>query len=203
MNVKVVIPWREDASRKPGFDWVCDYYRHRLGSSSVYVSESPPGPFNRSAAINSGVMKFPNHKIVISDADCFICNHGLIRALDEVDDSEMVIPHNRFVPSNLRQKNKLLRTDPSIPVRANWWKNRRQRRCAQAGIWVVTYDFFAKNKMDERFKGWGCEDTEYLRRVQSRRFAGPLYHILHKRPSKKYYKRNRQLASSIQAEVKE
>ena len=65
MKVKVVIPWREDASRKPGFEWLVKYYEHRLGAGSVHVSSSPPGPFNRSAAINSGVRLFPGHKIVI------------------------------------------------------------------------------------------------------------------------------------------
>lgn len=199
VKTKVIIPWREDESRKPGFEWLLKYYEHRLGAGSVYVSPSPTGPFNRSAAINAGIRQFPGHRIVISDADCFICNHGLNRALVEVDDSEMVIPHNQFVPCNRTQKQWLLAKDPREPVRANWWKNRRQRRCAQSGIWVVTYDFFMSSPMDERFAGWGCEDTEFLRRRPSRRFNGPLYHILHKRPSKKHFRRNKKLAREIRA----
>ena len=199
MKVKVVIPWREDASRTPGFEWLVKYYEHRLGAGSVHVSPSPPGPFNRSAAINAGVRQFSDHKIVISDADCFICNHGLKRAIDEVDDNEMVIPHNRFVPGNYRQKQWLLNKDPTEPVRANWWKKRRQRRCAQSGIWVVTYDFFMAGPMDERFIGWGCEDTEFLRRRKTRRFNGPLYHIWHKRPSKRQFRRNKRLTRDIRA----
>lgn len=192
-KVKVVIPWRADASRKPGFDWVCAYYRSRLGSDCIHVSPSPAGPFNRSAAINAGVCQFPDHKIIIADADCFICDFGLKRALNEVTNDLMIIPHNRFVPCNFRQKYRLLKHDPTLPVRANWWKTRRQRRSAGAGIWVVTHDFFMESPMDERFIGWGCEDTEYVSRSNSLRFGGPLYHILHARPNKKHFKRNKRL----------
>lgn len=199
MKVKVVIPYRENASRIAGFNWLLGYYKHRLGNDAICVSPSPPGPFNRSAAINAGVRQFPNCKIVISDADCFVCNHGLNRAIAEVTDNEMLIPHDRFVPSTRSQKNRLLKKDPKEPVRANWWKNRRQKRCAQSGVWVVTHDFYMAGVMDERFVGWGCEDTEFLHRRPSKRFAGPLYHIWHARPSKKHFAKNKKLSCEIKA----
>ena len=33
--------------------------------------------------------------------------------------------------------------------------------------------------MDERFEGWDCEDTEFLRRISWPRLPGPLFHIWH------------------------
>jgi len=198
--VKVVIPWMPNPSRKAGFDWVCAYYRHRLGNDSVHVQEQKPGkPFNRSRVINAAVAQFPGCKIIISDADCFICDHALKRAVAEVTDEEMLIPHNRFCPTTVQQKTWLLQRDPKSKVRANWFAATR-RRMAQAGIWVVTHAFFMDAPMDERFEGWGCEDTEFLRRTATRRFKGPLYHIHHKRPSKSRFKANRKLHERIKKE---
>ena len=199
-KVKVVIPWLPNKSREPGFKWVCDYYRHRLGKDSVHVEIANTSPFNRSQVINAAVSKFPGHKIVISDADCFICDHGLARAVREVNDDEMLIPHNCFCPTSRVQKQWILKQDPKNKVTAKWFRKRRKRR-AQAGIWVVTYDFFMDAPMDERFIGWGCEDTEFLRRTATRRFGGPLYHIHHKRPSKRYFMRNKKLHRAIKKEA--
>jgi len=47
--------------------------------------------------------------------------------------------------------------------------------------------------MDERFQGWGCEDTEFLRRIPWRRWPGPLFHIWHAKASKERFERNRRL----------
>ena len=199
--VKVVIPWMPNKSRQAGFDWVCEYYRHRLGSDSVHVElQSSKKPFNRSRTINRAVARFPGCKIVISDADCFLCDHALLRAVDEVDDEMMLIPHNRFCPTSVEQKQWILERNPAEKVTARWFLKTR-RRPAQAGIWVVTHDFFMDAPMDERFEGWGCEDTEFLRRTATRRFSGPLYHIHHKRPSKRHFMRNKKLHRAIRKEV--
>lgn len=199
--VKVIIPWMPNKSRQAGFEWVCAYYRHRLGNESVHVElQSSKKPFNRSRVINRAISRFPNHKIVISDADCFICDHALRRAIAEVDDEAMIIPHSRFCPTSKRQKSWVLDRDPSEKVTARWFLGNR-RRPAQAGIWVVTHDFFMDAPMDERFHGWGCEDTEFLRRTATIRFGGPLYHIHHKRPSKKHFMRNKKLHRQIRKEV--
>ena len=196
MKVKVVMPWRPSASRLPGFEWVCGYYKHRLGSDCIHISPGPKGPFNRAKAINDGVRQYPGHVIIIGDADCFLCDSLLQRAIDEIDDYQMIIPHNRFCKTTPSQKRWLLGRSPEQPVSDRWFRKRRSRM-AQAGIWVVTHDFFMDDPMDERFHGWGCEDTEYLRRVESRRLRGTLFHIHHKRPSKRYYRRNKNLHRSI------
>ena len=198
-HVKVVIPWREDESRLPGFNWVCEYYKHRFGPNCLCISPSPEGPFNRAAAINAGVRQFPGHTVFIADADCFLCDHAINRSVEEVPDDKVLIPHSYFVPGNVRQKRKLINEqDPKELVRANWWRTRRKLRYkAPAGIWVVNADFFLEDPLDERFVGWGCEDTEFLTRVPFTRLPGPLYHIVHKRPNEKYVKRNKRLKARL------
>jgi hypothetical protein len=48
-------------------------------------------------------------------------------------------------------------------------------------------------RFEERFEGWGCEDTECLRRIPWRRLPGPLFHVWHSKASKERFERNRRL----------
>ncbi len=47
------------------------------------------------------------------------------------------------------------------------------------------------------FEGWGCEDTEFLRRIPLRRLPGPLFHIWHAKASKERFARNRRLLRGV------
>jgi hypothetical protein len=61
-------------------------------------------------------------------------------------------------------------------VSGKLYRHQRTRACP-GGLWVVHADLFQRHCMDERFHGWGCEDTEFLRRIPWRRLPGPLFHI--------------------------
>lgn len=192
-DIKVVIPWRPHPSRERGLAWVSEYYRHRLGEDCVHVEvDDSDRPFNRSKTINQGVLKFPDATVVIGDADCIICDHSLRRAVSEVDD-RMIVPHNSYCKTTPAQAEQLLCMDPKARVSGKMFRRRRSKR-ANAGIWVVRASLFLEHMMDEEFEGWGCEDTEFLTRMPiAPRFNGPLFHIWHKRPSKKHYRKNRRM----------
>lgn len=72
--------------------------------------------------------------------------------------------------------------------------HRKQRTAAcPGGIWVVRSDLFLQYKMDERFLGWGCEDTELLRRIPRIRLSGPMFHIWHGKASRQHLQVNKRL----------
>lgn len=197
MTVKVVIPWRPEPTREPPFDWVCAYYRHRLGDDCVHVEvDESDGPFNRAKIINRGVARFPDAKIVISDADCFICDHSLFRAIREVD-RKLLIPHGRRYYMTKGQARQILARDPARAIGGQMFRQHRAK-AAIGGIWVIRADVFLKKPMDERFEGWGFEDVEFYRRVPRVRYKrSPLYHIWHEPASRAYRERNRALFENI------
>jgi predicted glycosyltransferase involved in capsule biosynthesis len=90
------------------------------------------------------------------------------------------------------QSRRVLRWNPADPVPGKLYRNQRTRACP-GGLWIVHADLFNAHRMDERFEGWGCEDTEFLRRIPWRRLPGPLFHIWHAKASKEALGRNRRL----------
>src|SRR5690606_32660056 len=75
---------------------------------------------------------------------------------------------------------------------------RKQRtRAAPGGMWVVREEFFLRYKMDERFCGWGGEDTELLGRIPRIRLSGPLFHLWHAPADRSNLRRNRRLLGRI------
>lgn len=195
-EVKVVIPWRPEPSREAGLRWVSEYYRHRLGQDCVHIEvDDSSRPFNRSKTINRGVAKFPDATVVIGDADCIICNKALQVAVAEADD-KMIIPHDSFCRTTRAQGKWILSKDPREPVSCKWLRSRRSKP-ATGGLWVIRASLFLDHLMDERFQGWGSEDTEFLRRVPIDRRKGPLFHIWHVKASKRHFRRNKRLSAMI------
>jgi hypothetical protein len=104
----------------------------------------------------------------------------------------MILPHNSVCRMNRDQSRRILRWNPADPISGKLYRDQRTRACP-GGLWVVHADLFQRHRMDERFEGWGCEDTEFLRRIPWRRLPGPLFHIWHAKASKERLKRNRRL----------
>lgn len=105
---------------------------------------------------------------------------------------KMVLPHNSVCRMTREQSRRILRWNPADPVPGKLYRNQRTRACP-GGLWIVHADLFNAYRMDERFEGWGCEDTEFLRRIPWRRLPGPLSHIWHAKASKESLRRNRRL----------
>ena len=194
-KIRVVIPWRHCETRVQGREWVTSWYEKLLGKDCIHFQEdNSDSPFSRSITINKGVEAVNSDIIVIADADCLICDYSLKRAVNEVTSEKMIVPHNSFCITNQQQANWILNQPPSSTrVSGRWFRGKRKRR-ANGGIWVVTKNLFLEHKVDERFVGWGCEDTELLNRIPYYRFNGPIFHIFHaKKQSKRYWKRNKRL----------
>jgi hypothetical protein len=194
LPIRVIIPWRTEPTRQAGFEWLLRYYLHRFGDGSVHVQmDDGRGPFNKSRLINDAVGLFPGHVCVISDADAFICDWTLREALRLAGTgNKLILPHYSVCRMTRDQSRRVLRWDPADPVSGKLYRHQRTRACP-GGLWVVHADLFNRHRMDERFEGWGCEDTEFLRRIPWRRLPGPLFHIWHAKASKERLKRNRQL----------
>lgn len=76
----------------------------------------------------------------------------------------MILPYNSVCRMTSDQSRRVLRWNPGDPVsgklyRSQWTNN------SLGGLWVVHADPFNRHRMDERFQGWGCEDTELPRRI--------------------------------------
>jgi len=178
----------------PGFEWRVRYYSHRFGIDAVHIeTDDTDCPFNKSRLINRAMAQYAGHVCVITDADAFICDWTLREAIRLAGTgANMVLPHNSVCRMTREQSRRVLRWNPADPVPGKLYRNQRTRACP-GGLWVVQADLFNRHRMDERFEGWGCEDTEFLRRIPWRRLPGPLFHIWHAKASKERFEWNRRL----------
>lgn len=171
------------------------YYAARFGESNVIVREDDSQrPFNKSRMMNDGVRLCGLDSVVIlADADCFVCDWSLKRAIEiAADGDQLVVPHSSVCRMTRAQSRRVMKWVPSDRISGKLYRDQRRPACP-GGLWVVRADLFQTYRMDERFEGWGGEDTEFLRRIPHRRIGGPLFHLWHTKAPKVYLRRNRKL----------
>src|SRR5690606_29913306 len=154
-------------------------------------------PFNKSRAVNTSVAHWPEHVCVIADADVLICDWSLRQAIQlAATHDRLYLPHNSVCRMTKVQSERFLQLPPDYRVSGRLYRNQRTR-AAPGGMWVVRGEFFLRYKMDERFVGWGGEDTELLGRIPRIRLSGPLFHLWHVPADRSSLRRNRRLLSRI------
>ena len=129
----------------------------------------------------------------VADADAFICDWTLREAIQLAGTgAKMILPQNTVCRMAREQSRRVLRWNPANPVSGKLYRSQRARAWP-GGMWIVHADLFESHRMDERFEGWGCEDTEFLRRIPWRRLPGPPFNIWHAKASKEQFEWNRRL----------
>ncbi len=129
----------------------------------------------------------------VADADAFICDWTLREAIQLAGTgAKMILSHNTVCRMAREQSRRVLRWNPANPVSGKLYRSQRARAWP-GGMWIVHADLFESHRMDERFEGWGCEDTEFLRRIPRRRLPELLFHSWHAKASKERIEQHRRL----------
>ena len=109
---------------------------------------------------------------MINNAEDFICDWFLGEAISLVGRGfDAIKPHNSVCRMSREQSRRVLRWSSADAISGKLYRDQRTRACP-GGLWVVHADLFQRHRIDERFEGWGCEDTEFLRRIPWRRLPG-------------------------------
>lgn len=188
VQVAVLVPYRSDGGHRDHLWEFCRrWWLDQHPDWPVHVGESPPGPFNRSAAVNDAARQAGDVDVyVILDADVIVNPEAVDEAVARAAATgRMVLPHNERADLTDYQTRRVLNGD-----RGNW----RGPRCV-ANVWHVSESscvvvpsvlFDAVGGFDQRFVGWGYEDTAF--RIACEREAGPaiilpveVFHLWHPR----------------------
>lgn len=191
-RVKVIIPWKHHESRVPGLEWIKEWYSSLFGEDNIHISECSEPLFNKSKAVNAMAKKLEDESdiLIIGDADCVICNAAIKAGIkDAYTYQKLIIPHTSHCYTNSRQAKYLLSRNPKRGAYGRWFLHKRGAS-APAGIWIIPTSVYLANPMNELFRGWGGEDTEFIARTPHLRIGGPLFHINHTKASRKHSKRN-------------
>ena len=159
MNVSIVIPWRDQASRRYAKHEVVKWYDANYPEAIIHLVDTIDMPFNLAACRNAGVMgAITADVVVIGDADTIPEKRALDAAIGACEDSGAVhLPYTEY--RSLRQDGtrEYLTGTPIedcdhfvVPG-------------ACSGIYVTTPStWWRHGGQDERFRGWGFEDAAWF-----------------------------------------
>jgi hypothetical protein len=193
-RVSFLIPFRDaDGSRTPAKEWVLARWRAAFPDAEFVVApDDGVDPFNKALAVNTAAAQATGDVFVILDADTWIEPEWMHKAIELAGNggAHWVIPARRAFRLTRAFSDRLLElapTDPLPPVSS------KRANVEQQG-WVVGFchvvpraAFEAVGGMDERFRGWGGEDSAFVRALDvvvghHRQLGGVVYSLWHERP---------------------
>jgi hypothetical protein len=163
LKIAVVIPWREQPSRIPGYNEVRKWYAENLPEAKVYTCDHPSEVWLMSASRNDGVRAAEADGadvIVMSDADTIPEKASLMKAIEGAyQDNLMHLPYTEY-RALLANGNEMYFKGQRPLERAP----KKLVKGACSGVNVFTpATWWSLGGNDEKFKQWGYEDTAMLR----------------------------------------
>ena len=156
-RVTVAMPWRATPSRIPPYRRVKQFWAD-MGLPVIPADSDTNKPFNRAQARNRAVASAPPGIVIVADADTIPAPQALKEALATVQD-EVVWPFTwcRRIPGDWTGD---LESAPDLDADAEDLIGMGQH--AVGGVLVMrTSTWWRLGGMDERFTGWGGEDTAF------------------------------------------
>jgi hypothetical protein len=181
-TVGVCVPFRsDDPERIRIFDWVTERWDalHPKWPLIVTTDGNTDGPFNRARAVNRAVGNIRTDIILIADADIMV-QHGQAEAIAAAirqANVPWVVGYEAMVHLNSRATEQVLNDSPDTrkdgAERADTRWSSVESVCGLIGLRNEDYNLIGGN--DERFTGWGFEDTSFA--VKADTLLGPHYRL--------------------------
>ncbi|MFC6022988.1 galactosyltransferase-related protein [Plantactinospora solaniradicis] len=184
MRVGIVVPWRDDGPERAKAKAVTETRLRQMLPGAEYVeADSGHDDFNRAASRNLGVRLAEAagcEVVVICDADSIPEEAPLRAAIEAASDDRLHLPYTRFVSLSERGTTQYLSGMPVDLCRVllDWEES-------VGGCLVITpAAYWRAGGQDERFLGWGCEDTAFHVDCEKTlgatvRHSGALVHLYH------------------------
>lgn len=200
MQVTVAFPWRDGRCqwRRLSFPHVRQAYAEILPEARQIVADSGHQIFNRAATRNEGVRQAGNGVVVLADTDILPDRDGLLSAIEAARQGGFHIGFTlyRALRQVSTQAYYARRTDPARLPHSHTADD-----CTAGLIVIRTDEWWRAGGMDERFSGWGWEDSAFACAVRTilgpiQRHAGTANHLWHPtecKPRSECYQMNKRL----------
>jgi hypothetical protein len=157
--VTVIIPWRPQPSRLAAFEATSAWYTETLPGARVVTVDSGDVPFNLARCRNVGLagVADPDEVVVIGDADTIPELEPLLEAIrDAAADGLVHLPYDHYQWLGAAGTAAFLAGEPPASIEATLVRG------ACSGVYVTTPRTWASHGgQDERFRGWGFEDSAW------------------------------------------
>lgn len=163
MTVDVLIPWSNGCEQRARLlAWTMAQYGDRYPGWKIILGASPPGPFNRAAAILAAAAKSSAEVLVVSDADVW-CNP--LPACEAIAaGAPWAVPHTLIHRLSEGSTEKVLHGADwrGLPLSTDCAQDSKPYKGNETGtLFVIRRDVLFDVPPDIRFVGWGQEDEAH------------------------------------------
>lgn len=196
MNLSIILPISKylNGDREDHLFFIKNWYNECFPDAEIIISidNSNRTLFCKSKAINDGVKLTTKDNLLIADIDMYISKFQILENLKKIDKYGWIIPYDKLIKLDKKQTFELMHGN--IFPEENKYYNLHVRA---GGLQLVTKEVFNLVKgYDERFIGWGGEDTSFCASIeclykQGYKSSGESYHLYHARQENiALYKKN-------------
>jgi GT2 family glycosyltransferase len=180
-----LVPRRADNGRRDKiWEWVKNWWSERF-DFPIYEGHHNEGPFSRSAAVNTAARLAGNWKTaILLDSDVFVDVGQVKDGLELAKVSETLVhPFRSHHSLNQGGSDQIMNGFTGSWVR---WIARTQLDNISACVIVPRKVWDVVGGFDERFQGWGFEDSAFCAAADSyfgnhMRISGELWHLWHEK----------------------
>jgi hypothetical protein len=196
----ILIPLSEtlDPIRENNFKYILNQYKKSLPYADIVIGKdnSKNKFFCKARAVNNAASKAENDIFVIVDIDIIVDINSIIDSIELLNKYSFVIPFDKVYALSPEITRTIIKNNLNFQEVHNL--NTSNKLYAKPPIWggiqIVSKKYFNNvNGYDERFVGWGGEDTSFLKAIQCFHgeglfYKGTAYHLWHSHnPSREDY----------------
>lgn len=197
MKLSFIIPYRDaDGTRERAKDWIVARWQHFYPDAEFCIApDDGVDPFNKSMAVNTAAKQATGDVFVILDADTWIDNEWMDKAFHQLGrrNYRWVIPARKSYRLTRSASDEILALDPAaeLPRLINKRTMVEQSGSVVGFCHIVPREGFEMvGGMDERFRGWGGEDSCFVRALDvvygpHTQLPGVVVSLWHSRPRAK------------------
>lgn len=163
--ISILIPFRDTGDRKKQFEWLQKRWATEFPEAEVIVeSDDGKDPFSKTMAVNNCYRKATSDILALVDADCWVDPKILIKAAEEIraGNASWVRPCKTVYRLTKSFTMKIVASDKKSFPKVDPEKDTERITPNVGAVTVFSRkQFEAVGGMDERFRGWGWEDSAF------------------------------------------
>jgi predicted glycosyltransferase involved in capsule biosynthesis len=204
LNLSIIMTYKPNTeNRRKQLEWTVARYCKMFPTSEIIVAVDSAGTwvdFNKSKSTNEAVWASTGDNLLITDIDVIMGKEDIERAVKMLDDYSMIQMVEKLVNLNRKTSERILKEKPTSKM--PYLNEKRQaiviRKDYDMNGWhlVKKRTFFEVGGFDERFVGWGSEDTAFVCSVATmsdkpfKRLDNTVAHLWHEKDKDRRKKRN-------------
>jgi N-terminal domain of galactosyltransferase len=197
-KVSILLPISGDlGARGEAFKWVLKFYETLMPEAEICIGKHDGYPFSKSKAVNDAARKATRNIYVIADTDVIYDPKIIVKSVKLLDDHAIVIPVSSRKLLTESSTKDLLNTTPSWPLKEKYESDKMKNTKGLLNV-LKRHDFEKVGGFDERFEGWGAEDSAFVdsvcfacgKKAQLKYYA---IHLWHPQADKSNHKKNLKL----------